>query len=366
MMIRVVYSQHAFLMQQYGGISRYFCEIASVLSHNKAFDVSVVAPFHGNLHLKSSRDCKVLGNYFPYYFRGKGFLQRRSLNIFYWLTNKTDILHETYYSIEAFGDARRRVVTVYDMIHELFSDEFKNDTVTTIAKRAAIDRADHVICISESTRHDLIRLFGVDERKTSVVHLGFALNTDAPLQPAKLASGKPYLLYVGHRGGYKNFSRFCKAYSSSLIKNYFDLVAFGGGGFSVAEVADLASLGIADRVHQVGGADELLASYYCGASVFVYPSLYEGFGIPPLEAMNFGCPVACSNTSSIPEVVGDAAVLFDPDSEESMCVAIERLLESDELRAEMIRRGHVRVHHFSWDKCAAETAEIYKKICQAT
>lgn len=365
MSLKVVYTHQIFLMQQYGGISRYFCEVASRLSKNSAFDVSVIAPFHVNQHLKSTRGCKVIGNYFPDTFRGKGFVRRQACRYFYWLKNEADIIHETYYSADAFGSARYRVVTVYDMIHELFAEDFKHDPYTTITKRATVSRADHVICISESTRQDLIRLFGVDERKTSVVYLGFTLNTNATGRPAKLVSEKPYLLYVGNRWGYKNFSRLCKAYcSSSLIKSNFDMVAFGGGAFTVDELAELIQLGIADRVHQVSGDDGLLASYYQGATAFIYPSLYEGFGIPPLEAMSFGCPVVCSNTSSIPEVVGDAAVLFDPASEESMRVAIERLLESDELRAEMIRRGDVRVRHFSWDKCVVQTAEIYRQICE--
>ena len=129
------------------------------------------------------------------------------------------------------------------------------------------------------------------------------------------------------------------------------------------EVAELTQLGLTNCVHQVSGDDGLLASYYQGATAFIYPSLYEGFGIPPLEAMNFGCPVVCSNTSSLPEVVGDAAVFFDPSSDESMRVAIEDLLRNDGLRTEMIRRGYARVQHFSWAKCAAETAAIYRQVC---
>jgi glycosyltransferase involved in cell wall biosynthesis len=203
----------------------------------------------------------------------------------------------------------------------------------------------------------------VDERKTSVVHLGFTLNTDETVRPAKLASVKPYLLYVGSRWGYKNFIQLCRVFSYSSLKRSFDLVAFGGGAFSMDEVAELTQLGLTNCVHQVSGDDGLLASYYQGATAFIYPSLYEGFGIPPLEAMNFGCPVVCSNTSSLPEVVGDAAVFFDPSSDESMRVAIEDLLRNDGLRTEMIRRGYARVQHFSWAKCAAETAAIYRQVC---
>lgn len=364
---QIVYDHQVFLIQQHGGVSRYLCELASHLSQNGTFDVSIVAPFHVNQHLKSVRGCRVFGNYFPYRFFGANRIRRwgRKLAIryLYWSKNNIDIVHETYYSKNPWGKARYRVVTVHDMIHELFAEDFKHDPDTTIAKRATVLRADHVICVSEVTRQDLIRLFGVDERRTSVVHHGFTLNIDETVRPATLASGKPYLLYVGNRWGYKNFIQLCRVFSSSSLKISFDLVAFGGGAFSVDEAAELTRLGIAERVHQVNGDDGLLASYYQGATAFIYPSLYEGFGIPPLEAMNFGCPVVCSNTSSIPEVVGDAAVLFDPSSEESMRIAIEGLLQNNELRAEMIRRGYARVQHFSWAKCAAETAAIYRQIC---
>ena len=363
---QIVYDHQIFLTQEFGGVSRYFCELASRLSQNSAFDVSVIAPFHVNQHLKCARGCKAIGNYFPYRFFGANRIRRWgskfALQYLYWSKNKADIVHETYYSINPWGSAQHRVLTVYDMIHELFAEEFNHDPYTTNAKRAAVSRADHVICISESTRQDLIRLFGVDERKTSVVHLGFTLNTDVEGRHAKLESEKPYLLYVGSRWGYKNFIQLCRVFSSSSLNRSFDLVAFGGGAFSVSEVAELTRLGIANRVHQVSGDDGLLASYYQGATAFIYPSLYEGFGIPPLEAMNFGCPVLCSDTSSIPEVVGDAAVHFDPANEESMRIAIEDLLRDDGLRAEMIRRGYARVQHFSWAKCAAETAAIYRQI----
>jgi glycosyltransferase involved in cell wall biosynthesis len=364
---RIVYDHQGFLMQRVGGISRYFSELASQLSQNSAFDVSVIAPFHVNQHLKSAQGCKVAGNYFPFRFSGANRIRRwgrrLGLQFLYWSKSKADIVHETYYSVNPWGSARHRVLTVYDMIHEMFAEYFKHDPHTTIAKRAAVLRADHVICISESTRRDVIRLFGVDERKTSVVHLGLSLNTDKTVRAAKLASEKPYLLYVGSRGGHKNFTQLCRVFSSSSINKSFDLVVFGGSALSASEVAELTRLGVDHCVHQFSGDDSLLASYYQGATAFVYPSLYEGFGIPPLEAMNFGCPVVCSNAGSIPEVVADAAVLFDPAREESMRVAIEDLLGNDGLRAELVQRGYERVQHFSWAKCAAETAAIYRQVC---
>jgi glycosyltransferase involved in cell wall biosynthesis len=116
------------------------------------------------------------------------------------------------------------------------------------------------------------------------------------------------------------------------------------------------------QVMQFGGSDQMLAGLYEHASAFIYPSLYEGFGIPPLEAMSYGCPVVCSKTSSIPEVVGDAGEYFDPADIESMRVAIERVVTSDSHRKLLIAKGRARLKYFSWDRCAAETLDLYMKL----
>lgn len=134
-------------------------------------------------------------------------------------------MHETYFSAKPLGKARRRVVTVYDMIHELF---MPNAKLAIAAKRAAVKRADHIICISENTRQDLVRLHDIDPARTSVVHLGYSLTAEADSAQDGLRGQRPTLLYVGLRGGYKNFSTLLQAYSSSPVLREFELIAFGG------------------------------------------------------------------------------------------------------------------------------------------
>lgn len=366
--MKIVFDHQIFYLQQYGGISRYFCELSSRLHKNKNFDISVIAPFHINQYLRANSHQGVRNNYFPTGFRGAGRIQRAGrrilLPLFHAINADADVIHETYYSLNPTGRARCRVVTVYDMIHEFFADDFKDDSFTTKAKRAAVARADHVICISESTRQDLIRLFGVDARKTTVVHLGYSLATNtSSVLPAKLASGRPYFLYVGNRSSYKNFLRLCESFSQSvMLRKDFDIVSFGGGGLTGDEKIQLISLGIMGNVHHMSGDDALLASYYMGAAAFVYPSLYEGFGIPPLEAMGLGCPVACSNISSIPEVVGNAGTYFEPDCVNSMRDTLENLVQDSSLRSQLISKGYARLNQFSWDKCASETARVYESV----
>jgi glycosyltransferase involved in cell wall biosynthesis len=237
---------------------------------------------------------------------------------------------------------------------------------TASAKAAAVARADHIICVSENTRRDLIELLNVAPNKTTVVHHGFSL-TGKPLELAKIrASKRPFLLYVGHRGEYKNFSGMLKALARSVnLKKDFDIVCFGGGPLTASELDLIRKSGLPDeQVSQVSGNDDVLATLYKHASVFVYPSLYEGFGIPLLEAMSFDVPVACSNTSSLPEVVGNAALTFDPALPEAIGAAIESIVSNSELRADLVNKGRDRLKQFSWERCTAETLNTYGKALQ--
>ena len=181
---------------------------------------------------------------------------------------------------------------------------------------------------------------------------------------AKTSLHKPYLLYVGSRSGYKNFDMFINAIASS--KNLIDemnIICFGGGVFSKLELVHFEGLGFKKgQINQVSGGDELLGSFYRGAVAFVYPSLYEGFGIPPLEAMVNDCPVICSNTSSVPEVVGDAGKYFDPNSVDDMRESIESVVYSESQRDSLRVLGKNRLRNFSWEKCANETLTVYKSL----
>ena len=274
-----------------------------------------------------------------------------------------DVFHETYYtSTDCAPRKAIKILTCFDMIHEKFSNVLSPKDKTAVVKKEAIKRADHIICISENTRKDLIELLNVPREKTSVTYLGCSLKPNEFLSFPM--SKKAFLLYVGPRFVYKNFERFLKVFAGSkLLKTEFSIICFGGGSFSDRERSLARSLHIPpDQLIQMSGTDEKLASLYASATAFVYPSLYEGFGIPPLEAMTFGCPVVASDTSSIPEVVGDAAELFDPTDEEMMCAAIERVVTDAEHSKKLIDAGYDRVKQFSWTKCAQETLNIYSSL----
>ncbi len=367
-MMKILYDHQIFSSQQYGGISRYFYELASRVSGYPDVDVTVLALAHINQYLHKGLHGKLIGWHFPYIPK-TGLLKKTFNNIIskpFVKYCKPDIVHETYYSMADYCPrSAKRVITVHDMIHEKFADNFSRRDKTRQIKAHAVRRADHIICVSENTRRDLIELLDVPEGKTSVIYHGYSLGTQrSAAKPVERE--KPFILYVGSRGGYKNFEGLLRAYGGSpLLKKGFSIVCFGGGNFSAIELSLVEALHISqDNIVHVSGTDDVLAGLYASAAVFVCPSLYEGFGIPPLEAMSFGCPVASANVSSLPEVVGDAAELFDPADETEMCAAIERVVSTPERAQFLIDRGYERIKQFSWEKCARDTLNVYKKILE--
>jgi glycosyltransferase involved in cell wall biosynthesis len=369
MTVRVAYDHQIFSRQSYGGISRYFYEIANRIAA-AGNEVEIFAPLYFTEYFCTDCIVRPRGIKIP---RLPGTrlivtaVDTAVSRLLFKPRRNVDIFHETYYSkVDCCPRSAKRVLTVYDMIHEKFPDYFSPRDKTRQIKAGAVRRADHVVCISENTRQDLIAFLGVPEEKTSVVHPGYSLaKQKIAAKPAK--AEKLFILYVGSRRGYKNFEGLLWAYAHSpLLKTEFSIICFGGGDFSAQELALAESLNILPgHMMNVSGSDDILAGLYASAAVFVYPSLYEGFGVPPLEAMSFGCPVVCANNSSLPEVVGDGAELFDPKEGAEIRAAIERVVSTPERAALLVDRGYERIKQFSWEKCAQRTLDIYEQILQA-
>jgi glycosyltransferase involved in cell wall biosynthesis len=367
--MRIVFDHQIFSRQVYGGISRYFQELNNRIPALGAHDARIFAPLHVNgygqgdgarppvgLRLRKRPGITALARLVDGVAGHVIVRPRRDVDVF----------HQTYYAASTYAPrSARRFVTVYDMIHELHPESFPADDDTPRRKKLAVAWADHVLCISETTRQDLIRILGVAPDKATVVHLGHSL------QPGRVADGaapaqEPYLLYVGARGGYKNFDRLVAAYAdSATLRGELALVCFGGGGFGERELERLRARGVAGRVRQVAGGDEVLSRLYTGAQALVYPSLYEGFGIPPIEAMAHGCPVVCSRGGSIPEVVGDAGAYFDPLDPRDIRTTIEDTVASSAARERLVALGRERARRFSWDACARETLAVYARTLGA-
>ena len=365
--MKIAFDHQIFTNQNYGGVSRYYALLGNELLKEKQY-VKIFAGLHRNNYVRDLPTNVVFGKKIDNYPSNTG-------RIFNYLNHgisqfkikcwKPDIIHETYYSaLPRLKTDSVRITTVYDLIHELFPKQFSSHDKTTQWKKKTFERVDHIICISHSTRSDLLELFDLDESNVSVVHLGVDLSFFLQPKIENQFVNDPFILYVGSRFGYKNFDGFLKAISiSSILKNKIKIIAFGGNCFSRQEIAFINELGFKDGfVQQIGGSDEILASLYANALCFVYPSLYEGFGLPPLEAMASECPVVSSKTSSIPEVVNNAAFFFDPYNIEEMCMAIEKVVLDNSLRSKLVKLGLDNIKLFSWQKCATETLDIYRKL----
>lgn len=379
-MLRVVYDHQVFSWQKYGGISRYIYELATQLAQSENIEVRILAIAYVNEYLKSyksnNKSSLIVG--FPIPDTRKKTLTElvgkfnHKLSEIWLKKYPHNILHKTYYSSENLvTDPRVKVVvTVHDMIHEKFSQFFNSKKIfntqedpTALVKKEAVQQADRIICVSENTKKDLIEILNVEPSKISVVYHGYSLNTYASDTVAPKIP-HPYILYVGERGTYKNFKTLLQAYASSIqLRNNFQLVCFGSRVFSSEEINNISELGLPDgKVIHVSGDDNFLASLYQNAALFVYPSLYEGFGMPLLEAMALKCPVACSNTSSMPEVVGEAAELFDPHKPDNIAEAMEKVLFATETTEKLIQLGTERSKLFSWENCAEQTKQVYLSL----
>lgn len=364
--MRIAYDHQIFSLQSYGGISRYFARLAGEML-KMGEQVRVHSPAHRNNHVLELPVDSVLGRYIRRYPPATAWLFFHTSRLLSSRTMKSwqpDVVHETYYSSQSpVWHGCPTITTVHDMIQELYPNDFLSNDNVARNKKLAVERADHVICVSENTRRDLIRLTGISEKKTSVVHHGFdRFSQPDRIGESALAVQKPYFLYVGNRGGYKNFSGFLSAFASSRrLMGDFDVVAFGGPPLLTSERTLMKSLGYSDgQVQHRIGNDNALGTFYRGARALVYPSRYEGFGIPTLEAMAHECPVICSNSSSLPEVVGDAGEFFSADDIDDMCRAIEAVAYSDQRREVLRQSGLARIKRFSWEKCARKTLDIYR------
>lgn len=364
--MHVLYDGVIYRIQQYGGVVRYFNSLISHLPSSVhptllASNRPDLLPQHPNLAVHIETGPQAWWAIKP--------LQKRAIaKRFYDLISgeTPDLIHPTYYYSSLRNFQRRlavpTVLTVYDLIHERFPEQMDPAGKQRKLKRESLERADAIICISEATRNDLREIYGIPDERTKVIHLSCQFESEP--QSVQSDPEQRYFLYVGQRLFYKNFRRTLEAFAE-LAKTdpQVELRCVGGPEFSDPEQRMLRELGIHTRVSHLGIlADGQLKQMYARAIALVYPSLYEGFGIPILEAMACGTAVLTSNRASMPEVAGDAGLLFDPYSVDDMAECMRRVAEDSGLREQLIARGKKRSVEFSAERVAQQTHQVYQSV----
>jgi glycosyltransferase involved in cell wall biosynthesis len=359
--LNVLYDHQIFQAQRFGGVSRYFFELIRRMVRMPNVGVSLFQGLHINQYdLEKSRseyDSFFGARRLP--VKGGMFFSAINQVLFRGFASRSraTIYHPTYYGDPYSQSRLKRILTVHDMIHELFPGNFPGDR-TAEQKRHAVKKADEIIAVSDATKRDLIRVLGTPPDKIHVVYHGNPLRV---LPDNANPPSAPYFLFVGIRKGYKNFDRVLEAFAiSSRLKMDFQLHCFGGPPLTIEEQRKIQILGLGQRVTHSSGPDAVLASRYSNAVALIYPSLYEGFGLPVLEAMHYGCPVLCANTSSLPEVAGDAARFFEPRGIDSIIEAMEDIAYNSAKRKALLSAGYIQEKKFSWDQCVEQTMAVYE------
>ena len=357
--MKVFFDHSIFTLQRYGGISNYIINLTENFS--KKIDPLIVSFFYKNFYLKNSQFSDTC-----FFYNRAGFMIKyiNEINKLYFnykiKTKKPDIIHFTYnYDLESFESKAKIVLTEYDLIKEkLYASKYQD---LKKKKRKILNKIDQVICISDKTKNDLQQEYNIDNSKISVVKL--AVKKDKNYRE-RFINIRPFILYVGNRERYKNFINAIKAYSiSNKIRSNFDFVCFGGGIFSKSEEDLFKELNIdRSKIHFFEGDNQDLNFFYHKAQLFIFPSLYEGFGLPLLEAMNMQCPVICSNSSCFPEIANDAAIFFDPKDIDSIKSQMEKTIFDNELLLDLKNKGVQNLNKYSWEKCSNETEKVYEKI----
>jgi glycosyltransferase involved in cell wall biosynthesis len=270
---------------------------------------------------------------------------------------------------------RPTVLTVHDLIFERYPQHHTrlNRLFLKVGMPLFVRAADAIIAVSEHTKRDLVELYGTPAQKIHVIYEGID-ERFAPIGPPlvttirrKLGITRPYLLMVGTLEPRKNHAAALRALAQLKAEGHpHCLVIVGGQGWLFDPIQALVGeWGLADDVLFAGRVDDDdLPALYSGADCVLMPSLYEGFGFPVLEAMACGTPVVCSNSSSLPEVAGDAALMVNPEDDEALAAAVGRLLAEPDLRSQLRQRGEQQAAGFRWQECAAQTVQVYAAVVE--
>lgn len=381
--MKILFDYQAFEMQRFGGVSRSYAELICNLQRCESVDCKIGIKECDNVHLKECRlasNVKPLHDIHKRWFEGKRWLKgqrtltRRIMHVAghendgqkinqeYCIKllkrQQFDIFEPTFFDSYFLPYLKDKpfVLTVHDMIPEILGV----DEPQAQQKKLLCPLAAHIHVPSHNTKKDLVNILDIDPEKVTVTHHGSpALPTSKYPAPYPF----PYLLYVGARWSYKNFSPFVKE-CAIIIERHPELrIVCSGQPFEEDEQNMIASFGLSEHVIQQYATEQEMQALYQNAAAFIYPSAYEGFGMPILESFVCGCPVMLNNASCFPEVGGDAAIYFDINRKGDLAEHIEAFLQAPEQdRNDLIVRGMERAKLFSWEESAKKLSHVYQTI----
>ncbi len=368
--MRIIYDHQAFSLQNTGGITRYFYELIERFGAMEGMEPVTLLGYSDTMWpmVEAARPNgrvvhwggRVLAGGMPTYALNELLLNAVSL-----ASGTFDIYHNTLYRFMPGVHARRYVATHHDCVQERFPELFPDYRRIMRAKRRMFRQADLVFCVSESSRNDLEHFYGVERSRCQVVYNGITPLVRSGAGAKELADKvrRPFLLYVGGRASYKNFGGLLSAFAEAGLAGDYDLFVVGGGALSTGELRLIRENNLEGCVVAFPSARaDLLAEAYANASLLVYPSFYEGFGFPPLEAMSVGTPALVAENPATLEVCGDAALFFDPTQPASFVAQLKVALTDETIRAEKIARGAKIVQRYRWDLTAEQVVLGYKSL----
>lgn len=377
--MRILYDHQAFAMQKYGGVSRCFAELYKNLPIGIEASISLCRS--DNVYVKDiikvhSQETVLDRILNSNNFKGKWRIQillnqYRENHLDKNVINSIDILKKGEYDIfhpTFFNDyflpylnEKPFVLTIHDMTPELYPQYFQKDNFQIVMKRKLAPMASAIIAVSENTKKDIIHILGIPEEKVHVVYHGSSLTM--PHNCPSLFKF-PYILFIGDRRGYKNFIPFVRQIMPVLKENKDLHVVCTGSPFTINEVRLFDELGIKRQfINHWANSDTDLYALYHFSKCFVYPSDYEGFGIPILEAYKADCPVLLNRASCFPEIAKDAAIFFDINSTNELPEQLRMVLAmNDKEKEKLLSKQRSRLEDFSWKKSAESLAQIYKTL----
>ena len=366
--MKILYDHQAFSIQKYGGITRYFSELISRVTVNRN-STYVSAGLYKSKYLLCLRNRVnlFLGCHVGIEIPKLGYL-RRTINSLVSelliLLVYPDLIHETYFKSRSYFFTRKSklVITVHDMIHEKFPESFSRYNRGLIRKKRALRRVSGIICVSENTKLDLLELYPeLIDLPIRVIYHGYNSNIFKFLP--HIHHERANFLFVGSRSGYKNFHNMFEAFKL-LWREGAPIKLIVATGHPLTRVEELSFRSESFNVEfHFGLNDSELCNLYNSCGVFIYPSLYEGFGMPILEAMACNIQVICANTSSLPEVGGEGAIYFNPSSVDDILIALRNYLAmTDEELSHRLKTQQLHLKKFSWENTAKQTLKFYEEL----